>query len=55
MVKSTDTNAIRDAIEKTLENKTIPQKIITEGPKQAEKFSWEHSAKVYFELFEEHA
>jgi len=54
MVKSTDTNAIRDAIEKTLESKTIPQKIVTDGPKQAEKFSWENSAKVYFDLFEEY-
>jgi len=55
LVKSTDTNAIRDGIEKTLSSSTIPKKVLTEGPKQAENFSWEHSAEVYFELFEEYA
>jgi len=55
MIKSTDTVAIRKAIETTLTSKTIPQKTITNGPKQAENFSWEKSAETFFELFEDHA
>jgi alpha-1,3-rhamnosyl/mannosyltransferase len=49
MVSSKDQDALRVAIEDYLENITeITNRVRTDGPKQAEKFSWAKSAEVFF-------
>lgn len=53
MVPSTDTNAIKNAMEKTLADKNIKKTMIKDGPKQAEKFNWKESARVYYEVIKE--
>lgn len=55
MVKSTDTKALSKAIEQILNNPKAREEITQRGPKQAEKFSWEKSARTFFEIFEEYA
>ncbi len=47
MVKSTDTKSLAREIEKNLQNYLqLSKKISLEGPKQAEKFSWQRSAQI---------
>lgn len=53
MIKSSDTNAIKNAIEQTLRDEIKKTSIIQAGPKQAEKFSWSKSAQVYYDIIEE--
>jgi alpha-1,3-rhamnosyl/mannosyltransferase len=52
-VKSTDTKALTQAIEKTLRDKKAASEVIMTGPKQAETFNWRRSAKVYYDLIME--
>jgi glycosyltransferase involved in cell wall biosynthesis len=54
MVKSTDTNALRDAIAYCLENnEALAKQSVTGGPLQAEKFSWKQSAQVFLDAAKE--
>jgi alpha-1,3-rhamnosyl/mannosyltransferase len=55
MVKSTDTVAIKNAIQRVINNPKASENLTQRGPKQAEKFNWEKSAKTFFEIFEEYA
>ncbi len=50
MVPSNDRDALYDAIKQYLDNiDKITAKAIIEGPKQAQKFSWAESAKVFLD------
>ena len=51
MVKSTDTQAIADAIATSL--KQPPKNILHDGPEQALKFSWAESARTFLDVVQE--
>lgn len=52
-VPSNDTKAITKAILTTLNDNSMQQKTLTEGPKQAENFNWRRSGEVYYDLIME--
>jgi alpha-1,3-rhamnosyl/mannosyltransferase len=52
-IDSSDTQAIAEAITVTLKNKTSSSRVLYDGPKQAENFSWTKSAETYYELIME--
>jgi glycosyltransferase involved in cell wall biosynthesis len=52
-IESNDTPAITQAITTVLSDTSIAARTLTEGPKQAENFSWAKSAETYYNLIME--
>jgi len=52
-VKSTDTEAISEAILKVLKDDTYKKTALTSGPLQAEKFNWKVSGRAYYDVIME--
>jgi len=53
MIDSSDTDGIKEAIVKTLKDTSKKVKILHDGPKQAEQFSWRKSAQIYYDVIKE--
>jgi len=53
MVNSSDTKALKEAIILTIKDSSIKEAAIVYGPKQAEKFNWNKSAKIYYDTIKE--
>lgn len=53
MLKSNDTKGFTKTIESYLSSPVAAKKAITEGPKQARRFSWKESAQVYIDTLKE--
>lgn len=51
MVDPYDVNAMAGAIKEILTDASLKNKLVERGLKQAKKFSWEKTAKEYFEIF----
>lgn len=52
-VDSQNTDAITEAIVTTLQDKKAQSKTINAGPLHAQKFNWQQSAQVYYQLIKE--